>query len=239
MQARFLASDSKQQKSPDIIPLCEDICYNLRRVKGSLHPLALEMFELLSQIYTTVGHYREAMGVHEDILRLVVEGDDDDDRTIDTVTPQVARRHLDLLKYSYQRLKGWDKSEAVYKSIVDRLLHMREYKGTEAFQGAQPIEKWSKDDKPGAKGTFVVPQQWEFVDPENITRQGEVVYHGVTRRPGVGAMRAVSNWGMASIYRLLHGDGEEQEEYKGEGGGEGRSPGKGVARPGKKVQLVY
>ncbi|MCJ1420615.1 hypothetical protein MMC32_006973 [Xylographa parallela] len=227
VQARFLASDPKSQKSSDILPLCEDICYNLRRVKGSLDPLALEMFELLSQIYTSVGHYREAMGVHEDILRLIVEGDDDDDGTIDTVTPHVARQHLDLLKYSYQRLKGWDKSEAVYKSIVTRLLHMREYKGSKAFDGAQPIEKWSKDEQPGTKGMFVAPQQWEFVDPDHITKQGEVVYHGVPRRPGVGAMRAVSNWGMASIYRLLHGDDEEHEDHAGEDGLPSKSPKKG------------
>ena len=207
------------------------------------------MFELLSQIYTTVGHYREAMGVHEDILRLIVEGDDDDDRTIDTVTPQVARRHLDLLKYSYQRLKGWDKSEAVYKSIVNRLLQMREYKGSKDFEGAQPIEKWNKDDKPGSKGMFVTPQRWEFVDPEHITKQGEVVYHGVPRRPGVGAMRAVSNWGMASIYRLLHSDNEEHEDYTSEDGLPRKTPvsdksggygglGHGAAKRGKD-QVVY
>ncbi|MCJ1395329.1 hypothetical protein MMC18_008490 [Xylographa bjoerkii] len=227
VQARFLASDPKSSKNSETIPLCEDICYNLRRVKGSLDPLALEMFELLSQIYTTVGHYREAMGVHEDILRLIVEGDDDDDRTIDTVTPQVARQHLDLLKYSYQRLKSWDKSQSVYKSIVDRLIHMKEYKGNKYFEGVQPIEKWNKDEKPGSKGMFVPPQHWEFVDPKHITPKGEVVYHGVPKRPGIGAMRAVSNWGMASMYRLLHGDHEEHEDYEGEDGLPSKKKGKG------------
>ena len=236
MQARFLESQQKGHessgsgsKNSNIIPLCEDICYNLRRVKGSLHPLALEMFELLSQIYTTVGHYREAMGVHEDILRLVVEGDDDDDTTIDTVTPQVARRHLDLLKYSYQRRKGWDKSEAVYKNIVDRLLAMREYKGSKYFEGAQPIEKWNVKEDLGMKGKFVTPHHWEFVDPKNINKEGEIVVDGVAKRPGVGTMRAVSNWGMASMYRLWHhGDHEEHRNYDGVDG-----------LPSKKPTVIY
>ena len=94
---------SKERKS-EAIRLCEDICYNMRRTWGSLDPKSLEMSDLLSELYTNMGHYREAQGVHENVLRLVVEGDDGDDRTLDTMEAVRAKKQLELLKQSYLRL---------------------------------------------------------------------------------------------------------------------------------------
>ena len=76
------------------------------------------------------------MGLHEEILRLVVEGDDGDDRTLDTMEPGTARQNLDWLKVSYQRLYGWDKSARVYKDLMDELLSVQEYKGKAEFKDA-------------------------------------------------------------------------------------------------------
>ena len=130
---------------------------------GSLDPKTLELLELLSQIYTKEGHYREAMGVHEEVLRLVVEGDDGDDRTLDTMIPETARRHVELLKASFQRLGKWDKSEALYKDLFHTLVNMEEYKTHPSFKDLQPIEKWSTKEKPHDNfGIFIAPKSWEL-----------------------------------------------------------------------------
>lgn len=181
---------------------------------GYLDPKTLDMSDLLSQIYTAAGHYREAMGVHEEVLRLAVEGDDGDDNTDDYLSPEMARKHLDLLKRSYQRLHGWDKSKTVYKDIVDRLLAMPEYKGSKDFEGVQSTDKWNAEEKADAMGTFAAPEKWEFVKPEYVTEKGGVWGVPSSPRPGMGAKRAISNWGMASINHLLHSSHEEMPQEK-------------------------
>ena len=161
------------------------------------------MSQLLSDCYTVEGHYREAMGVHEEILRLVVEGDDDDDRTIDTMTPDMARKHLDELKRSYQRYNGWDKSPSVYEDIVQRLIAMKEYKGNPHFSGVQPASKWNVNEKPAKPDHLSAPTEWEFADRNLIGEKGELSTPSTPttpKRPGT-AHRATSNWGM----RLIHG----------------------------------
>jgi len=108
-------------------------------------------------MYTAVGQYREAMGMHEDVLRLVVEGDDGDGRTMDSVEPAVARRHLDLLKAGYVHLKVWDKSASNCYELVRELLGMREFRSDEAFKGAVAAEEWSlAKDEPGVCFSFGV-----------------------------------------------------------------------------------
>ena len=215
MQALYLGStqmkDSKasKEKISKAIHLCEDICYNLRRVWGSLEPKTLEMSNLLSQVYTEAGHYREAMGLHEEILRLVVDGDDDDDRTIDTMEPKTARENLDWLKASYQRLHGWDKSEKVYKVLVDRLLSMPEFKTAAEFKDAQAIDKWDKKGDPGKKGKFVAPAEWKFVSSAHLTENGGVKAAAASSRPNTIKHRVSSNWGRTLVHRFLHGGHEE------------------------------
>jgi tetratricopeptide (TPR) repeat protein len=99
--ARFLANNPIKA-----IRLCEDIAYNMRRVHGSRHPAALETYDLLAQLYTSVGqqyqksaatdksaasisqqYFRKALNVYEDQLKMMVyEGtpEDDDDDELDS-----------------------------------------------------------------------------------------------------------------------------------------------------------
>jgi len=214
VQAQFLIDI----KRANATRLCEDICYNLRRAWGSLDPKTLDMSDLLSMCYTSTEHYREAMAVHEEILRLVVEGDDDDDKTIDTVTPEVARKHLDGLKRCYQRLRGWDKSAEVYKDIVARLINMREFKGQPEFKGVQPAEKWNVKEEAGEAGEFTPPTKWMFGASELVTGNGQVTEHDHPhhhhKRPGV--LRAVSNWGKGVIHGALH-SGPDHDHGKANG----------------------
>ena len=177
------------------------------------------MFDLLSQIYTAAGHYREAMGVHEEIIRIVVDydGQDDDGRPLHAMSPEAAKKHLDLLKRSYLRLKGWDKSKTTYTDLVQRLLAMKQYQGDSHFAGVQSADKWNPKEEADAVGTFAAPSDWVFVDPGHITDKGEVEAPGMPKRPGMSPWRATSNWGMGLMYRHLHGNGTEHNDSYGGG----------------------
>ena len=200
VQARFLNKDRRSRA----IRLCEDICYNLRRVWGSLDPKTLEMSDLLSELYNSMGHYREAQGVHESILRLVTEGDDGDDRTLDTMPSQTARKHLDLLKQSYLRLQGWDKSADTYKALFHALVQM--YKGQPGWKDVAGIETWNfnKEKPSDTLDKFVAPSEWEFARPEDLEEHTDALSSKGLRRPGMGVKRATSNWGINEVHRVLH-----------------------------------
>lgn len=173
------------------------------------------MLELLSQLYTSAGHYREAMGVHEEILRLAVEGDDGDDRTTDHITPKIARRHLDLLKRCYQRLGGWDKSPSTYKNIVDELIRMKEYGGSEEWKGVRSVDKWNAKEKADAMGEYVVPKDWELVHRSCMTETGDEREIPLSEKgPRMSLRRAISNWGSELAHQISHSPFHHHQEGK-------------------------
>ena len=158
-----------------------------------------------------MGHHREAQGLYEGILRLVVEGDDGDDRTLDEMPSPAARKHLDLLKQSYLRLQGWDKSAATYKDLVHSLIQM--YHGNSEWKDATGIETWNfnKEKPSDTLGKFVAPKEWEFARAEDLDEQGDArETKGHLRRPGMGVKRATSNWGIGEVRRVLHGFSSEK-----------------------------
>jgi hypothetical protein len=160
VQARF----NNKQLHP-AIGLCEDICYNLRRALGSLHPATLKLYTLLSTLYTSANFHREAMGVHEEILRLELYGDDDGVdiapglNQAETHKQQEAtvKEHLELLMRAHQRNRGWDKREETYKDLYAQLA---EEFGQQNL-GVPPIEKWPSRDA-DSKGTYTAPTAWEI-----------------------------------------------------------------------------
>ena len=149
------------------------------------------------------------MRLHEEIIRLVVEGDDGDDRTLDTVTPRMAKHHLSLLKAAYQRLGGWDKHASTYKKLVDQLLHMPEYKSDPLFKGVHSTDKWDPKDKPDTVSEFTKPLDWEFV-ATGVTDKGETLNHGKQHR--LGFRRVTSTWGLNLAHQHLLGEEDEYEE---------------------------
>jgi hypothetical protein len=202
VQARLLDGNVK-----DAISLCKAICYNLSRVYGSLDPKALDMLELLSRIYTYVKHYKDAMGVHEEILRLVVDGDDDDDRTLDTMKAPRARKHLDLLKHAYLRLKGWDKEASVYQVLVNQLINMPVYKNDPEFKGVQGTSKWSLKDTDTGMGKYVPEIRWEFMDSKH---SGEFeVTHSAGKNHRLGMRRISSNLSIGAHFFGKKGGSED------------------------------
>lgn len=148
-----------------------------------------------------MGHYREAMGVHENILRLVVEGDDGDDRTVDTMESESVKRHVEWLKQSYLRLQGWDKSEATYKDLVNAILSMEEYRHRPEWQGVRGIDSWDrKEPASDSIGKFSVPTEWEFEDPKTANKQAG------SKRHGMGMKRVTSNWGLTNFHHVWNED---------------------------------
>ena len=135
----------------------------------------------------------------------MVDGDDGEDQTPDTVTPTTARHHLELLKRSYQRLGGWDKKASVYKELVDQLIHMPQFQGSEAFKGVKGTEKWDHSEKADHLGEFSRPVDWEFVIPGYLTDKGTVSpkYSQGATRHGMGLRRVTGNWGMSGLYHDL------------------------------------
>ncbi|KAL8995733.1 MAG: hypothetical protein Q9169_004591 [Polycauliona sp. 2 TL-2023] len=208
VQARYLNA-SKERRS-EAIRLCEDICYNLGRVWGTLDPKTLEMSDLLSQLYTNMGHTREAQGVHENILRLVTEGDDGDDRTLDTMDSRTARHQVELLKQSYLRLRGWDKTPEIYAGLIHDLKSMPEYRSQREWADVKPANEWNpKETASETVGKFEAPQTWYLVKPENFNEKGEIKEpQKISKRPGMSAKRVTSNWGMNFVNNLIHGGHE-------------------------------
>lgn len=207
VQARYLHA-SKERRS-EAIRLCDDICYNLRRVWGSLDPKTLEMSNLLSQLYTNMGHYREAQGVHENVLRLVTEGDDGDDSTQDTMDSKTALHQVELLKQSYLRLHGWDKSPEIYRDLINDLKQMPEYKSLPEWKNLRPVNEWNpKEPASETEGKFKTPDTWYLVKPEDFDEKGEI-RETTAKRPGAHVKRVTSNWGMNFVHNLLHGSHED------------------------------
>ena len=206
----------------------------MRRTWGALDPKTLEMSTLLSELYTSAGHYREAQRVHENNLRLVVEGDDGDDRTLDTMEPEIAYDQLELLKQSWLRLRGWDKSLEVYVELVQELKNMPEYKGSKEWKEVRLPSEWNSKEAPSETlGRFSAPRDWDFVTMEAGEAgkgHGGPRKEGTQRRSGMNVKRATSNWGLGLVHRFLHGDHEEQHPMPN-GKANGTVAGKKVVAP--------
>lgn len=188
------------------IRLAEDIAYNMRRAHGPRAPITIETYELLAQLYTSTGqsyqakaasdpktaslaqdYFKKALGVHEDILRVVVsdqdEDTDDEDKIpaylansqngkqikafdVDSIDKSaIALRHLHLLKLSYQRLGNWPKSYDEYARLNAQIF--RTFGNDPAWKGVQGTEKW--DAKPfgsgkaeSQEGGFTGISDWSF-----------------------------------------------------------------------------
>jgi len=151
------------------------------------------------------------MRLHEDILRLVVEGDDGDDRTLDTMTPRMAKHQLSLLKAAYQRLGGWANHPSTYKKLVDQLLQMRVYKSDPLFKGVLSTDKWNPKDKPDPASEFTKPVDWEFMNPESLKDKDKVTRRG-SKHQRWGFKRVTSNWGLKLANGNLLGDDDDEDE---------------------------
>ncbi|KAB8210987.1 hypothetical protein BDV34DRAFT_209178 [Aspergillus parasiticus] len=98
--------------------LCGGLCYNVKRVWGPFDRSALELTNLLSALYTAEGDHARAMGVHESVLRQLLE-DSTDIRLSEAA--EIASKQTALLQRCYQRNGGWSKGSGRYENMFDRL----------------------------------------------------------------------------------------------------------------------
>lgn len=191
--------------------LCEDIAYNLRRTHGATHQITRDMNGLLAQLYTSCGNYylqhgtkdknnidlanqyfAKALAVHEEMLRLLVNGnadgamDDDDDwdstgailaehgislklqtnGQADGIVDEgaVAKTHLRLLKLAYQRLGYWPRSHEEYERLVGQVQNT-----FATTKDIQTPDKWQVKGYGGGKaesneGTFEKVESWQLME---------------------------------------------------------------------------
>lgn len=157
---RLVETQFSQGHQDRAITLCEDICYNLRRVWGPLDATTLDMLGLLSSLYTAAGNYRKAILVHEDVIRDTVS-DKVDDIPLSEVS-RVAVQHLELLKRAYQRFGGWDKDPQVYADLYQQVAHA--FGSEAAWKKAKPtsVEKWVPKGA-DSLGIWTRPESFKFM----------------------------------------------------------------------------
>jgi len=176
---------------PAAIELCETMCYNLRRSRGALDLVTIEMFQMLAALYTSDGRVERSMAIHEHTLREieVVLSDvtdwqakaraviyyqasgNNNGRQVDAVAPpraedlaKTASWALELLKRSHLRLGAWNKPEAEYTALHSSL---QSKLGKAGLQVPAP-ETWAKaaaanKDKPDDMiGKYAGLREWEW-----------------------------------------------------------------------------
>ncbi|KAB8270434.1 hypothetical protein BDV30DRAFT_250591 [Aspergillus minisclerotigenes] len=124
--------------------LCGGLCYNVKRVWGPFDRSALELTNLLSALYTAEGDHVRAMGVHESVLRQLLE-DSTDIRLSEAA--EIASKQTALLQRCYQRNGGWSKGSGRYENMFDRL-----------------NEKFAKEKKWTARN----PQHWTVKEVDKL-----------------------------------------------------------------------
>lgn len=153
------------------ITLCESICYNLRRTWGLLDLVTIDMHNLLSSLYATVGRYTDAMRLHEEILQTELSGDIDEQLSEEAAS-EVMLHQTQLLKKLYARQGGWasaedddeNSSSGTIPEILNQIIGEFEHDPAWAdFVHGRP-DAWSSRAPPASDtfGLFVAPTHWEF-----------------------------------------------------------------------------
>ena len=88
-------------ESASALHLLEDICYNLRRVWGPLDRTTLSMEELRAAMYTSLGQHGRAMGVHEEILSVLVSDEIDMDQVTAEQEASIAVSEMQAMRIAF------------------------------------------------------------------------------------------------------------------------------------------
>ena len=204
--ARYLANQPVKA-----IRLAEDIAYNMRRAHGPRAPVTIETYELLAQLYTSTGlsyqkdpkttglaadFFKKAIGVHEDILRLVVheqgaDGDDEDDE-LDTAAALLAREGVNVKKSV-----NTPGAQAIDSSTIDKsalaLKHMRLLKMAYQRLGGWP-KSYDNYERLNAQifRTFGSEKQWKGV--EGTEKWDAKAYGNGKAESQEGSFQAIEDW---------------------------------------------
>ncbi|KAK5657776.1 hypothetical protein OQA88_2849 [Cercophora sp. LCS_1] len=190
------------------IELCDTMCYNLRRSRGVLDPVTIEMSQMLAALYTSDGRVERAMAIHEQILREVEAALRDDDvvrilpyhkKGREVVAPpkaedlaKTAGWAMELLKRAHLRLGGWTKNESEFCELHAKLEGKLGGKG---FKVSKP-EVWAGEGKKGDDmiGRYVGLREWEW-EMDKSEGGGDHHEHGV----GNGVVAKVNGCGNGMV----------------------------------------
>ncbi|KAK0641655.1 hypothetical protein B0T16DRAFT_380569 [Cercophora newfieldiana] len=205
------------------IDLCDTMCYNLRRSRGALDPVTVEMTQMLAALYTSDNCVERAMSIHEQILREINAALREDVRrspviyyqtsngggkspttpppTIAQAKPEdlakTASWSMELLKRSHLRLGGWTKPEAEYTALHSKL---HERLGKAGLQVSAP-ETWAKEkkankDKPDDLiGKYVGLREWEWLLVAGDEGHHHGHANGVNKNGAVNGVGGKVKWG--------------------------------------------
>lgn len=224
------------------IHLAESMAYNLRRTWGLLDSATVDINNLLSSLCVSDQRFAEALDVHEEILRALLdlnlsnqEGEDADDAASELMdfdeenAAALALQQLELVRRVYARNAGWPESEdldmaQLTSDVVAEFAPM----APEAYApfGDGDSAQWSKT-APSANdtmGTFIAPSVWEFSLAEEV-------------KPGQPAMRKRPSHMLRSLQlsrQRSYGDLSEARKMLGDG-----SEAKGAVRTGNALLSVH
>lgn len=142
---------------------------------------------------TSTKRLEEALRVHKDTLKLIVDGEDHDDYDADDADDAallpVAKHHVEGLRNTCQRLGGFNGQKAEIKDLIDKV-RVR-------FQTIEvnAPEKWDLKKKPEEQvGTWREPETWTI----RMDVKGSNKRHGSRKQ----VKRARSSFGMNGGYAV-------------------------------------
>lgn len=207
------------------ISLAESMAYNLRRTWGLLDAATVDINNLLSSLCTADQRYADALDVHEEILRALLDlnlsghdADDADDNASEIMdfdeenAAALALEQLELVRRVYARNAGWPESEDVdMEQLTTDVVAEFSSMAPDAYAhfGDGDSSKWSKT-APSANdtiGTFIAPAVWEFSLSEEV-------------QPGQPAMRKRPSHMLRSLQisrQRSYGDLSEARKLLGNG----------------------
>ena len=147
------------------IHLCEDICYNLRRVRGLRDASTNRMFALLRRLYNSEGRYKDAMNISKEILRVQIDGEDDEEMVHHedkgNVASSILLPEVKHIQCNFQRQGGWDDAdEWDFKDLISRA--MKDFNEKNTWKDVTPVDKWNPKSGQADKGfeCFLPPTSW-------------------------------------------------------------------------------
>jgi hypothetical protein len=222
--ARYLAGSPIKA-----IRLAEDIAYNMRRAHGPRAPVTIETYELLAQLYTSMGqtyqskaasektgplareYFKKALGVHEDILRLVVHehgsGDDSDDE-LDTTAYLLAKEGINVKKQEGQPTAALD-TENIDKSAI-ALRHLQLLKLAYQRLGGWP-KSYDEYERLNAQvfRTFGAEAKWKGV--QGTEKWSAKEFGNGKAESQDGGFKGIEDWALGSDKIILQAQNGPQQ----------------------------
>lgn len=173
-------------KRDQAISLAESMAYNLRRTWGLLDAATVDMNNLLSALCVADQRYADALDVHEEILRALLDLNmaKDDDSDFDDGASELmdfddenaaalALQQLELVRRVYARNAGWPETDELdMVQLAADVVAEFAPSAPDAYApfGDGDSSKWSRSAPPAhdTAGTFVAPSVWEFSLSEEV-----------------------------------------------------------------------